>query len=324
MEKIFMLENNIEKFEAASFSKEDSGFTQLSNLVIQNIDNPVAFHVWAYLQSKPATWVPNRTELKNHFKVSFDRLAKTFTYLKRSNLIEVSQERGADGRMGKYHIRVLNGSKFIKITDETDAITNNSSKLSTEDPEHRPMKTAPPGSAGAEVAEYINKEYIQTKIIKNKDRSRSDFTNEEIEVRDLVRKEFKDDSFTTIQAKFLLSLRTNDGRKITKDGIIESIANCLAYCKEHPKSNRLAYFINAMKKDGYFANKKQFTKDKENYRQKPTFIDPSHKPFKNYNTRRREGVQIDVQSKINDFQEKGSAIVSELLKTLKIKQESNA
>lgn len=107
---------NIEKFNQSHFSKEASGFTQLSNSVIQNIKCSFAYHVWSYLQSKPDNWTPNRQELINHFEVTDQRkMSNALTFLKESNLLETWQERGKGGSFGNYHIRVLNGSRFVQI-----------------------------------------------------------------------------------------------------------------------------------------------------------------------------------------------------------------
>lgn len=108
-------EVNIQKFDQAQFSKEEAPFTMLPNSVIQNIADPFAFHIWAYLQSKPITWEPNRQELMNRFGLGDETLASILTFLKASNLVSTHQERLSNGRMGTYHIKVLNGSKFVKV-----------------------------------------------------------------------------------------------------------------------------------------------------------------------------------------------------------------
>ncbi len=96
---------------------------------------------------------------------------------------------------------------------------------------------------------------------------RSDFNESEQIIRDMVIAKIGDHSFSYRQAAFLLSLHTNDGKSVTIDGIVESLENYINFLTNNrigkTVRNKVAYFIKAMKVDGYFFNHKQFTKDKE-------------------------------------------------------------
>ncbi len=144
-------EVNIQKFDQSDFSQESCNFTQLSNTVIQNIQNSFAYHVWSYLQSKPPTWIPNRQELINHFRMSEERISKILNFLKASNLLLTKQLRNKDGSMGKYQIKVLSGANFIVI----ECPKMRESKQTT-----APPLTAPPVNRPPAYADHINKEYI--------------------------------------------------------------------------------------------------------------------------------------------------------------------
>lgn len=117
----------IEKFDSATFEQEQIPFTQLNNKVIQNIDDSYAFHIWAYLQSLPPTWQPNRKQLRNHLGIGEDKLKKHLTYLRKVNLMEYEYIRAADGTIRQVKIRVLNGSRFKlpETNTETEDSTNN-------------------------------------------------------------------------------------------------------------------------------------------------------------------------------------------------------
>lgn len=148
-------EINIEKFDLSDFSQEGSGFTQLSNIVIKNITDPFAFHIWAYLQSMPPTWIPNRQELINHFVIGEKKLTELLNFLIKSNLVITKQDRNSDGTMGKYRIRVLNGSRFIKL----DSIKRRNNKEVDEQTTAPPL-TAPPVNRPPAYGGYINKDNI--------------------------------------------------------------------------------------------------------------------------------------------------------------------
>lgn len=88
-------------------------YAQININVIQNITNMEAGFVWVYLQSKPKDWTIIKEHLKNHFKIGDDKIKKIFSFLSKSNLIEYIKEYDKKGKILKWDIKVLNGSKFI-------------------------------------------------------------------------------------------------------------------------------------------------------------------------------------------------------------------
>lgn len=112
---------NIQKFnpkEASVFSKEPMPFTQISNKVINECQNPVAGFIWIYLQSKPETWKPCKWEIMKRFDISESTYKRHMKYLKATNLVETCMIKNEDGKIDDWRIIVLNGSRFNPKGDE--------------------------------------------------------------------------------------------------------------------------------------------------------------------------------------------------------------
>lgn len=124
-----MTQINIQKFNADDFKKREEEtdfqgvdvakwpFTQFSNYVIQNIDEPVAGFIWVYLGSLPPTWEINKEHIKKRFKIGEHTYKKVMSYLKKCNLVYQYQEKMVGGVYGKSRIKVLSGSRFIHPKD---------------------------------------------------------------------------------------------------------------------------------------------------------------------------------------------------------------
>lgn len=95
-------------------TRECTGFTQINNNVINNIKDGDAFLVWCYLYSKTSNWKTIKQNIKNVYGFGDTKIKKIFSYLKRANLIEYVQNKGAKGQYQSVQIRILNGKKFDK------------------------------------------------------------------------------------------------------------------------------------------------------------------------------------------------------------------
>lgn len=109
---------NKDSFDALSLDsktrRQSTGFTQISNNVINNIKDADAFLVWCYLYSKPSTWKTIKSNIKNVYGFGDAKMAQIFSYLRRANLIEYVQEKCANGKFAQVVIVVLNGLDFDK------------------------------------------------------------------------------------------------------------------------------------------------------------------------------------------------------------------
>lgn len=108
---------SVEKFNP-SICGETIPFIQVNREVIQHINNPEAGFIWVYLLSLPPDWEVVKAHVQKHFGIGVDKLKRIFAWLSRHKLIEYTRGRRPDGKMGKTHIRILNGSKFIFDTKE--------------------------------------------------------------------------------------------------------------------------------------------------------------------------------------------------------------
>ncbi len=99
---------------------EGTGFTQISNNVINNIKDGDAFLVWCYLFSKTRNWKTIKQNIRNVYGFGDVKIKKIFSYLKRANLIEYVQNKGAKGQYQSVQIRILNGKKFDKTQSWLD------------------------------------------------------------------------------------------------------------------------------------------------------------------------------------------------------------
>jgi hypothetical protein len=125
--------------------REGTPFTQISNLVINNIKNGDAFLVWCYLYSKSSNWKTVKSNIKNVYGFGDVKIKKIFSYLNRSNLIEYVQAKSANGKFAHVQIRISNGSKF----DKTQAWLESAPHV---------QKSTPPGNHTNGNDELLNKE----------------------------------------------------------------------------------------------------------------------------------------------------------------------
>lgn len=105
-------QQRIEKLDFQKVQHQGLPYTQLLNKVIQNIKDPEAFMVWAYLSSLPSDWLVNKEHIKNKFAFGDRKIRSIFSYLFRSKLITYVQERNSDGTVGKSVIHVFCGDNF--------------------------------------------------------------------------------------------------------------------------------------------------------------------------------------------------------------------
>lgn len=96
-------------------TKEDNGFTMLSNHVLQNLTNVEALGLWVYLASLPPAWEFYKQHIQTHFKFGRDRLNKLFKYLADRNLIELCTVRNEKGQFAHISVHVKNGNSFKNI-----------------------------------------------------------------------------------------------------------------------------------------------------------------------------------------------------------------
>jgi hypothetical protein len=102
----------VEKIDFAYISQEKKPFTTHLNSVLQNLKNPMALGIWAYLSSLPEGWKVNKEHLRKHFGLGRDKLDSIIKYLIENDLLEANQERLSDGKMGKGYIIVKVGYDF--------------------------------------------------------------------------------------------------------------------------------------------------------------------------------------------------------------------
>ena len=94
-------------------------FTVHFNAVLQNLRDPIALAIWAYLTSRPRGWRVNRTELQDHFDLGRDRTNKALKLLHDLKLLRYEQTRDEHGNFTESKIVMLLGYEFI------DEIENN-------------------------------------------------------------------------------------------------------------------------------------------------------------------------------------------------------
>lgn len=93
-------------------TQENKPFTQLLNIVIQNIKDPLSGYIWVYLSTLPPDWAVNKEQIKNKFRLGNATLKRIFSYLQRANLIQYHRERFKSGKLGDVAIHVLCGFNF--------------------------------------------------------------------------------------------------------------------------------------------------------------------------------------------------------------------
>lgn len=93
-------------------SKDETGFTILSNKVLQNYKDIEALGLWVYVASRPQNWVFYKEELRKHFKMGRERLQKIINSLKEHGLITITMVREPDGKFAHASFHVHNGDDF--------------------------------------------------------------------------------------------------------------------------------------------------------------------------------------------------------------------
>lgn len=109
---------NIHKYNATLFEKEHLPFTQICNKVIQNITNIQAGFIWVYLQSLPATWIPNKFHLMSHFGISERTYQRIMSYLSDCKLVSYERDRKPNGTLAEVRLIVHNGINFTQAPPE--------------------------------------------------------------------------------------------------------------------------------------------------------------------------------------------------------------
>lgn len=142
---------NIEKYDASVFEKEKIPYTFICNKVIQNITDIQAGFVWIYLQSLPATWVPNKFHLMSHFKISERTYQRIMSYLSEVNLIAYTRCRNKNGTLGAVRLIVKNGSEFALPLD-----SNHTAKICIVDFNHTAKKPQCGETTAVVFGDHIN------------------------------------------------------------------------------------------------------------------------------------------------------------------------
>ena len=107
---------NIEKLDYEVFIKEERAYTSICNEAAQNVRDPIALAIWTFLQTCPPKWVPQRTQIMNHFNIGETKYKRHIAYLKKCNLIDYYRARNKNGTLGKVTLHVLSGRAF-KLPD---------------------------------------------------------------------------------------------------------------------------------------------------------------------------------------------------------------
>jgi len=90
----------IRKENSARLTKESLPYDIFSREVVQSITNPIALAIWAYLQTKPESWVVRRSDILNHFQgLGRDRYDSAMKELKSLGLVWVSVTRDGQGQI---------------------------------------------------------------------------------------------------------------------------------------------------------------------------------------------------------------------------------
>jgi len=115
---------SIEKF-TGSFSTEESGCVILVNKTIQSITNLNAAGVYAYLSTKPPTWIINPTEIRRHFGIGRDKVYSSLNALMDLKLLSRTDIRH-NGQFTcfeyKLHLRPYAGTRFSPFPDLPDTV----------------------------------------------------------------------------------------------------------------------------------------------------------------------------------------------------------
>lgn len=93
-------------------SKDESGFTILSNVVLQNYTDIEGLGLWSYLASKPTSWVFYKDQLRKHFTIGRERLQKILKSLCDHGLITITSVRSESGKFAHANVHVHSGAHF--------------------------------------------------------------------------------------------------------------------------------------------------------------------------------------------------------------------
>jgi hypothetical protein len=111
---------SIQKIDFSIVKQEKKTFTTHFNSVLQNLRNPAALGLWAYLSSLPETWIINKAQLRKHFGIGRDKLDDLLHYLEKNDLLETGQLKGKDGKFGDGYIIIKCGYEFRNDCLNTD------------------------------------------------------------------------------------------------------------------------------------------------------------------------------------------------------------
>jgi predicted DNA-binding transcriptional regulator len=110
---------SIEKF-TGTFAKEDGGVTIMVNETIQSIRNPKTLAVYAYLLSKPSTWIINTEEIKRHFDMGRDVVRRSLNELIELRLLSRHVAKTGNLNSGFHYILHLKPHAQLDDSRETD------------------------------------------------------------------------------------------------------------------------------------------------------------------------------------------------------------
>ena len=104
---------SIEKLcDSSKVYVEKSPYTQISNNIIEDIQDNDAFRLYAYLASKSRDWTVVKEWTARKCDVGERKAKQCWAYLERCGLLEYVQIRNDTGKFTKHDMRILNGSKF--------------------------------------------------------------------------------------------------------------------------------------------------------------------------------------------------------------------
>lgn len=122
----------IHKSSAATIRSFGFHYTTVTNEVMALITNPDALSIWVYLMSKPGTWTPRETELRDRWGIGKDRYMAAMRHLKEIGLAWVHMERDGSGRIVD---RVINiGSIPLEYAEKFEDLANSRKTLQSDSP----------------------------------------------------------------------------------------------------------------------------------------------------------------------------------------------
>lgn len=104
--------HTIEKFRV---TRDDKDYTIFPNFLLQNLKNAEALGLYVYFSSLPPHWEFHKDYLRRHFNIGRDKLEKLLRLLELSNLVQIHQERNANGKFIAAVIHVLCPRNFKVI-----------------------------------------------------------------------------------------------------------------------------------------------------------------------------------------------------------------